>query len=328
MAMEYYDENLVVALAAEEFPDDQFDKYHTFSDYENRIIRKLIAHGPVLLRGGRGSGKSALLKESYYRINKEPISNKAIGIYLSLRHLSLLRNEGKEYESFFCSLLIDHVNNFIQDKLKKHDLIFDPEPEVGKIQKELTKLAIKLERRIVLFFDDAAHIGREVSLKEFFDIFRTLSSNAISCKAAIYPGVTEFGARFDLLNDANVIDISRNEELPYFSTFFSDIIKKRYPNDLPVNVFPKNLPLEEVAIFLGRAVIGNVRAFIRACNFLTQIRGNSQVSLLFLEKTLKNLASEYYWPLLEELEPKLGCYEPLVTPARELAEILVTTHLL
>jgi len=51
-----------LVLAAEEFPEDQFEKFHTFSDYEERIIRSLIAHGPVLLRGSRGRGKSALLK--------------------------------------------------------------------------------------------------------------------------------------------------------------------------------------------------------------------------------------------------------------------------
>lgn len=43
---------------------------------------------------------------------------------------------------------------------------------------------------------------------------------------------------------------------------------------------------------------------------------------LLIEKSLKYLASEYYWPLLEELEPKLGRYEPLVIPAQELAEVL------
>lgn len=40
-----------LVLAAEEFPEDQFEKFHTFSDYEERIIPSLIAPGPVLLRG-------------------------------------------------------------------------------------------------------------------------------------------------------------------------------------------------------------------------------------------------------------------------------------
>jgi len=78
-----------LVLAAEEFPEEQFERFHTFSDYEERIIRSLIVHGPVLLRGSRGSGKSALLKEAYLRVNKPPISEKVIGTYISLRYLPL-----------------------------------------------------------------------------------------------------------------------------------------------------------------------------------------------------------------------------------------------
>ncbi len=40
-------------LAAEECPPEAFSKYHSFSNYDDVIIRKLSAHGPVLIRGGR-----------------------------------------------------------------------------------------------------------------------------------------------------------------------------------------------------------------------------------------------------------------------------------
>jgi len=303
-------------LAAEEFPDDIFQQYHTFSDYEDRIIRKLIAHGPILLRGGRGSGKSALLKEASLRINKSNIADKVLAIYVSLRYLPLLRSTGSEYERFLCNLLINQVQQLLNNK--RFHISFDSEPLIGSLQSELAKLSNQLNRRIVILFDDAAHIGREISLKDFFDIFRTLSSNSISCKAAIYPGVTEFGTRFDILNDASVIDIARDEETPSFGAFFSEVISKRYKHRLPANVF-KTLSQEAVAIFLGRAVTGNVRAFIYACNDLADnIQGN--VGLQDLDRILKYLAADYYWPLLDEVKPKLGPYEPLVEPARELAE--------
>ncbi|MGG1637636.1 hypothetical protein [Paenibacillus sp. NRS-1760] len=314
---ELFDSQLI--LAAEDFPDNEFQNYHTFSSYENKIIRKLIAHGPVLIRGGRGSGKSALLKEAFFRTNKEENLNNVMGIYISLRHLPLIRAEGKEYEQYFCKLVIDTVKS--SDEIKNHgEINFDPNPDIGELQKELFQLASKLQKRIILYFDDAAHIGRETSLKEFFDIFRTLSSNTISCKAAIYPGVTEFGSRFDLLNDASVIDIARNEENPSFPSFFKEIIEIRYRDY--VNLDNIKLPLDDFSRFLGRAVIGNVRAFIYAMNHLVEISNDSSIGLLEIEKTLKHLAIEYYWPLLEELEPKLGKYEPLVDPARELAEML------
>lgn len=314
---ETFDSELI--LAAEDFPDDQFQKFHTFSSYENKIIRKLIAHGPVLIRGGRGSGKSALLKEAFFRCNSQPLCENILGVYISLRHLPLLRTEGKAYENYFCKLLIDNIKKTILGSYEKVEE-FDPTPDIGELQQELLKLSTLIQKRIVLFFDDAAHIGRETSLKEFFDIFRTLSSNTVSCKAAIYPGVTEFGSRFDLLNDANVIDIARNEENPSFSSFFKEILEVRYASS--INKENIKLPLDDFARFMGRAVTGNVRAFIYALNYLVEISDDGSIGLLEIEKTLKNLAIEYYWPLLEELEPKLGKYEPLVDPSRELAEIL------
>ncbi|RIW26382.1 ATP-binding protein, partial [Bacillus velezensis] len=307
--------------AAEDFPDEEFRKYHTFSKYENKIIRKLIAHGPVLIRGGRGSGKSALLKEAYFRSNEGDLSENVLGVYVSVRHLPLLRAEGKDYEDIFCKLLIDKIRIAIDKYIDIPVDDFSPASEIGTIQSELTNLSEKIEKRIILFFDDAAHIGRETSLKEFFDIFRTLSSNTISCKATIYPGVTEFGSRFDLLNDATVIDISRNEENPSFTSFFKEILERRYSNS-SLQEFLK-VSIEDFSGFVGRAVTGNVRAFIYAINHIIEISEEHEViGLREIEATLKHLATEYYWPLLEELEPKLGKYEPLIRPTRELTETL------
>jgi hypothetical protein len=128
-------------LAAEEFSDEEFKVYHVFSQYEDKIIRKLISHSPVLLRGGRGSGKSTLLKEAYFRTKVLPISESVFGVYLSLRSLPLLRSNGKDYEKFFCNILI----NKIKVEICKHnyqDLYFDSEPEVDQIQEKLIELSI------------------------------------------------------------------------------------------------------------------------------------------------------------------------------------------
>lgn len=309
----YDDEfNSELILAAEDFPDDKFKENHIFSSYEEKIIRKLIAHGPVLLRGGRGSGKSTLLKEAFFRTKNEAYSKNILGIYISLRYLPLLRSKGKEYEEYFCRILSETIQREVDND-------FNSSLDIGNLQTALYEMSIKQQKRIILYFDDAAHIGRETSLKEFFDIFRMLSNNTVSCKAAIYPGVTEFGMRFDLLNDTNVIDITRNEEHIYFREFFEELIDIRYSN----SIAQKKLTIGkgDFVKFMGRAVAGNVRAFIFAMNYLGEST-NGTITLPDIEDALKHLASEYYWPLLEELEPKLGKYEPLVEPAREMAEIL------
>ena len=307
-------------LAAEDCSPEDFDEIHVFSKYEDKIIRSLIAHGPVLIRGGRGSGKSALLIKAHNQI--KTLHNNIFSVYLSLRHLPLLRSQGKDYEKIFCRLLSQSINQEIEKQALECFDLSSVNPDVGEIQQVLVKLSSTLKKRVVLFFDDAAHIGRETSLAEFFDIFRTLSSNTVACKAAIYPGVTKFGTRFDVYNDATVIDITRDERMSDFGVFFEDVIKARYPQILENISSPALQKDNALAWFLGRSVAGNMRALVFACNKLTEDEDNNKISLEQLTKCLIYLASDYYWPLLEELAPKLGIYESLIEPSKELGEAL------
>jgi len=313
-------ENTSLILAAEDCPAEEFEQMHYFSKQEERFISNLIAHGPVLLKGARGSGKSALMIEASRRMYPANLLSSAFGIYISLRHLELLRSEGEKYERMLCQLIIDAVNETI---IKAGNIFeFESLPNVTSVQKELSSLSSASRKRIVILFDDAAHIGREAPLHEFFDIFRTLSSSIISCKAAIYPGVTKFGTRFDVYNDATVIDVSRNDELEEYNTNFAEIIRKRFSRQLPEASFSGQFTLEKVAGLMGRAVLGNMRGFIFAWNKLFENCGNSKIGYANITKTLIDLASNYYWPLIEELKPKLGIYAPMIDPATEIAELI------
>lgn len=196
-----------------------------------------MAHGPVLLKGGRGTGKSALLREAARRLNSS-VTSPTFGIYMSLRHLPLLRSQGHQYETEFLRILYD--------KVKEVTSVFgcevEPFSDVYATHQSLNHLSDKLQKRLVLLFDDAAHIGREAGLEEFFDIFRTLSSNKVSCKAAIYPGVTKFGTRFDVYNDAKIIDITRRKEQPDFQKFFLEVMKSRFYTQIEKCDFSSALP--------------------------------------------------------------------------------------
>lgn len=303
-------------LAAEECPEREFESLHVFHAHENRIIQALCAHGPVLVRGGRGGGKSALMIEAERRM-KSP-SSSVMGIYISLRHVPLLRSTGAEYEKLFCNLLSQGIVKAIES----HGLDrshFSDVADLGAMQYSLRELSSSLGKRLVLLFDDVAHIGREASLEEFFGIFRTISSSVVSCKASIYPGVTRFGVRFDVYNDATVFDLARDERSEGYAGFFHGVMKARFPELLDRISSTKSQSPVEVAHFLGRTVVGNLRAFVLACVRLSR---EKTANLPAVETVVKNLASEYYWPLLEELEPKLGVYEPLVETSRQLGEVL------
>jgi hypothetical protein len=307
-------------LAAEDCEPGYFDQLHKFSSRnDRRVLSNLVAHGPVLLRGGRGSGKSALMIAASRQLDPIVTDASAVGIYMSLRHAPLLKSTGEAYGRILCTIVIAKIKKTLGDRAVN----FDPEPELGAVQFELAKLAEQLGKRIVLFFDDAAHLGREASLEEFFDIYRTLSSNSVSCKASIYPGVTRFGVRFDVYNDATVVDVFRSEEVPDFADTFLEAMNSRYPHEFKEESFSSSLDKRAVAAFLGQAVLGNMRSFVFACNAL-QIRssGNNKIGLPELTETLIELASNYYWPLLDEIRPKLGIYEPMVEAGRTVAELI------
>lgn len=307
--------NLV--LAAEDFDLQEFRALHKFSSNDERVIAKLIAHGPVLLQGSRGSGKSALMREAAERLPFDGGSS-ALGIYLSLRHMPLLRSVGDEYQRILCELLIDRINRVVNE----HGFDFPATPNLASVQKNLTDLAQVLKRRIVLMFDDAAHIGREASLADFFDVFRTLGSSAVSCKATIYPGVTNFGSRFDVYNDASIVEVIRDENQPGFAELFTEVVKARYP-DLAEKHFTADLKLNEFAAFVGKSVLGNMRSFVFACNDVAS-SGDKSVGLSTLNKCFLDLTVNFYWPLIDEVRPKLGKYVPIVGPAKEIAEALLT----
>lgn len=301
-------------LAAEECPPADFEKYHSFSSYDELIIRKLTAHGPVLVRGGRGSGKSALLIEASRRMRS---STSVLPIYVSLRYLPLLQSDGQEYIGHFCILLSHAIQKDLKSRNSAHD--FPIAIDQGSLQFGLTALAQSLGMRIVLLFDDAAHIGREKPLEVFFDLFRTLSSNLTSCKASIYPGVTKFGVRFDVFNDSTVIDISRSD-VSTAPNFFPDVVKARYPRLAERSTFSDRLAPAEFANLLGRSVVGNLRGFILACN---RFDDKDKINIPDVQQCMLDMASDYFWPLMEEVAPKLGIYEALVDPARDVVDVIV-----
>ncbi|MEE3954135.1 hypothetical protein [Peribacillus frigoritolerans] len=304
-------------LAAEDFSPDEFIEYHHFFRYEDNIIKKLMAHGPVLLKGGRGTGKSTLLLEANRRLNNDDNGSNALGIYLSLRHLPLLRTRGKQYEYELLKILIDKIKDVAD---RRYNYEFMSSPEVYDVHRSLVAFSEEIGKRIVLFFDDAAHIGREAALEEFFDVFRTLSSSKVSCKAAIYPGVTRFGTRFDIYNDATVVEINRREDQEGFGDFFYTIMQTRFSKQLAENNTSKDLSIDEMAAFLGQAVVGNVRSYVKACSTLFNSSGS--IGYTKLSEALLELSRDYYWPMIEEVKLKIGIYEALIEPAQDIAELI------
>ena len=307
------DGDLGLMLAAEEFSDEQFSLYHFFSKTDEQVIRRLLVPGPVLLRGPRGSGKSAYMLAAHKRV-KESV-DPVISFYVSLRHFPLLAAAAEEY----LGVLIPYVIQTMRTELTSRGIHAPPGFEsvrsVSEFKEILSGLGTSLSKRIVLLFDDVAHIGRETSLEGFFDFFRTISSSMVSCKASIYPGVTKFGSRFDFYSDATIVEAQRDERSADFAEFFKEVMKVRYSHLLTITDI-KLQPL--LSLLLGRGVLGNVRAFIALCGHL---EGKTAITIHSVGDALKWLASNYLYPALEELRTKLGAYVPMLDVVEDLAPI-------
>ena len=116
-----------------------------------------------------------------------------------------------------------------------------------------------------------------------------------------------------------MVDISRSD-VHSAPDFFPEVVKARYPKLADQETFSDRLSPEHFANLLGRAVVGNLRGFILACN---RFDGQARVGVPELSKCLLDMATDYYWPLMEEVAPKLGVYESLIEPARQVFELLV-----
>ncbi|WP_139019144.1 hypothetical protein [Acidovorax radicis] len=298
-------------LSAEEFSDDDFEQYHRFSETDGKILRRLMAPGPVLLRGPRGSGKSAYMREAHKIIRES--RGTVVSVYISLRYFPLIISRSENY----LGTLIPYVGRHIEDEFK--NLGFSVDLKISSIEDingVLNNLCVKFDKRLVIFFDDVAHIGREISLAGFFDFFRTISSSTVSCKASIYPGVTKFGSRFDLYSDATVVEAQRDERSRDFSSFFRELIEVRHPG-LMDRCEARLQPL--IPMLIGRAVLGNIRAFNAFCEELAE-KGD-RITVYTVADALKWLASGYLYPALEELQTKLGAYTPMLDTAEKIAPV-------
>lgn len=99
------------------------------------------------------------------------------------------------------------------------------------------------------------------------------------------------------------------------------MIVARYP-DLAKRRFTSDLTLKDFANFVGKSVLGNMRSFLFACNALSlseaESIGVSEIGRCFLE-----LTTNFYWPLIDEVKPKLGKYVPIVDSSKDIAEMLL-----
>ena len=115
----------------------------------------------------------------------------------------------------------------------------------------------------------------------------------------------------------------RDEEQAGFAELFAGVVRARFP-EFAEKRFTSDLNLEDFAAFVGKSVLGNMRSFIFACNYVADSEDRDRsVGLPTLGRAFLDMTTKFYWPLIEEVRPKLGKYVPVVEPAEKLPRVFL-----
>lgn len=96
--------------------------------------------------------------------------------------------------------------------------------------------------RIIFLFDEAAHVFSYSQQEKFFTFFKTLRDPKIACKAAVYPGITNYGKYFERGQDAKELKVQwsplENNDVKYIENIIKVRLKEydnKYWNKLSSN---------------------------------------------------------------------------------------------
>ncbi len=113
--------------------------------------------------------------------------------------------------------------------------------------------------RFIVLIDEAAHIFLPEQQRQFFTLFRDLRSPYITCKAAVYPGVTSYGETFQPMHDATMIPFERDIVSADYVSTMREIVQKQSESELLSDIAKQGQNFS----ILAYAASGNPRILLR-----------------------------------------------------------------
>lgn len=171
--------------------------------------------------------------------------------------------------------------------------------------------------RILIFFDEACHNFIPYQQREFFTLFRDLRSPYISCKAAVYPGLTSFGT-FQPFHDAVLKTINRDILSDSYISNMREILEKQMPND----AFSKLLKTGQLLNHLIYASSGNPRLLLKSVFSATnEFKGTLKTNVV--NETIKNFYRNDIWTEHTKIADLYKNIKPIVNWGRNFIEDVV-----
>lgn len=181
--------------------------------------------------------------------------------------------------------------------------------------------------RIVLLFDEAAHVFSHNQQEKFFTLFKSLRHPQIACKAAVYPGITNYGKFFEKGQDAKELRITWSSQNDMDIKYIREIIKVRIQN-FSVQYWEKLTMDSKIINILCICSNGNPRFAFHIIDELKNIKTFEQKSISM--KTLINCIRtvvETKWKEFDTLKQRLIRYKSYIQEAENIMKNLFIPNL-
>lgn len=180
----------------------------------------------------------------------------------------------------------------IDDIQKSYQEIWNKTVDIGYFKQFVEEFIDKHNiKRVIFYFDEAAHTLFPYQQELFFTIFKKLKSKNIACKASVYPLITNYGNDFQPSQDAKKIIVEKDDESNDILTFFQEFYSKRIEYDYKREILKNNLNNENFRI-ISYASSANPRRFL---NLIEKIRQNEKLTASKLTQIIREHAHNELW---------------------------------
>lgn len=316
---------------------------------DRTTLDHLKALSPVVLEGARGTGKSFLMRVAEAELHRDFPQERIMPVYLSFIGSSLLQTEdplqfqhwmlaktcysvvrtlkkkglfpatggmsllGSMNGDLEAAARFEEITLAFERSWKKPGTKVDTEelPDAQEFMDAVEDTCKALNiKRFCIFFDEAAHIFRPEQQRQFFTLFRDLRSPYITCNAAVYPGVTSYGANFQLAHDATLRRVERDVLSPKYLDNMYEIVARQADETLTDAIRHHKSNFEVLAY----AVNGNPRFLLKT------VANCPRMSNRDVETELRRFFRSEIWAEHSKLAEKYPGHKALVDWGREFLE--------
>lgn len=167
--------------------------------------------------------------------------------------------------------------------------------------------------RVVLLFDEACHNFIPIQQREFFTFFRDLRTPYISCKAAIYPGITSYGT-FQAFHDAEIRKVERDISDKDYVSNMREMVRNQLGEDV-YKIFESNGDNFDALIY---AASGNPRLMLKS--IYTASNELKSLNTTNTNNTIKQFYRTNIWNEHTKLGEIYTGYKPLIDWGRAFIE--------